>query len=314
MVENKYVFGVDVGGTSIKLGLFSYKGSLLKKWEIPTDVSNSGEMILPSITEFITTKLNEMKIPLNQVVGIGIGVPGPVDRYGIVHKCINLGWGNFSVSEKMHSLIDIPVKVNNDANLAALGESWQGCAYEYNNIIFVTLGTGVGGGIVYNKNLIITKNGSSGEIGHITVNTNETKICSCGKSGCLEQYASAGGIVSYAKELICTKKYDSSLNALSSLTAEDIFNAAKENDRLALDVLDYVGYYLGLGISTVSNTLDPDVIVIGGGISKAGDILINTIKKYYKVNAFHTLKDTEFRLATLGNDAGIYGAARLFIL
>ncbi len=303
----KYGFGVDIGGTTIKMGFFETDGTLLDKWEIKTDTSNNGENILYDVAKAVDNKLAQEAISKDEVQGIGIGVPGPVRGDGTVNRCVNLGWGVFNVAEKLSSLTGINVKVGNDANVAALGEMWQGGAKGCQDVVMVTLGTGVGGGIIVDGKIVAGFHGAGGEIGHITVNPDEIEACNCGKYGCLEQYTSATGIVRMAKRKLAKTQDDTSLRSIENVTAKDIFDAAKAGDEVAKELVDELGEILGSALATISCVVNPEAIVVGGGVSKAGAILIDTIAEHFRENAFHACRETRFELATLGNDAGIYG-------
>ena len=305
----KYVFGVDIGGTTVKIGLFSVDGELLDKWEITTRTDDGGAYILSDIAASIENKMTEKGLSKDEVKGVGMGVPGPVKEDGTVIKCVNLGWGVFNAAEELSGLIGLPVKVGNDANMAALGEYWQGGGKDYNTVVMVTLGTGVGGGIIINGKMLAGVNGAGGEIGHMTIDLEENDVCNCGKKGCLEQYASATGIVRLANRALQTSDKPSKLREVKYISAKAIFDAAKNGDNLALDLVEEHGRRLGLALSNVAEVIDPEVFVIGGGVSRAGEILINATKKYYQQYAFHACKNTKFELATLGNDAGMYGGA-----
>ena len=303
----KYGFGVDIGGTTIKMGFFETDGTLLDKWEIKTDTSNNGENILYDVAKAVDNKLAQEAISKDEVQGIGIGVPGPVRGDGTVNRCVNLGWGVFNVAEKLSSLTGISVKVGNDANVAALGEMWQGGAKGCQDVVMVTLGTGVGGGIIVDGKIVAGFHGAGGEIGHITVNPDEIEACNCGKYGCLEQYTSATGIVRMAKRKLAKTQDDTTLRSIENVTAKDIFDAAKAGDEVAKELVDELGEILGSALATISCVVNPEAIVVGGGVSKAGAILIDTIAEHFRENAFHACRETRFELATLGNDAGIYG-------
>lgn len=309
----QYGFGVDIGGTTIKLGLFRTDGELLDKWEIPTRKENGGGQILPDVAETIAAKQKERGIDASEVQGVGVGVPGPVTPEGIVHKCVNLGWGTFNVEETLSELTGYPVKAGNDANVAALGEMWQGAGRGTKNIVMVTLGTGVGGGVIVNGSVVAGGTGAGGEIGHITVNGDEEETCGCGKKGCLEQYASATGVVTLTKRALAASDQPSSLRELSEVTAKDTFDAAKAGDALALAVVEQFGEILGKGLACVACVVDPDVFVIGGGVSKAGTMILDVVEKYFTPNAFHACRDAKFKLAQLGNDAGIYGCVQMIL-
>ncbi len=308
-----YGFGVDIGGTTVKLGLFRTDGTLLDKWEIPTRTENDGAHILPDVAEAIKGKIAEKAIDPSDVQGIGVGVPGPVTPEGIVRKCVNLGWGVFNVEDTLSELTGYPVKAGNDANVAALGEMWQGAGKGSENIVMVTLGTGVGGGVIIGGHVVAGATGAGGEIGHIPVNAQETETCGCGKTGCLEQYASATGVVRLTKRALAASDQPSSLRSLTEVTAKDTFDAAKAGDALALEVIEQFGEILGRALAAIACVINPEVFVIGGGVSKAGTIITDVVAKYYVPNAFHACREAQFKLAELGNDAGIYGCVRMIL-
>ena len=310
---SKYVFGVDIGGTTVKIGLFSTEGELLDKWEITTRTDDGGAYILSDIANSIEGKMTEKSIAKEDVKGIGMGVPGPVKEDGTVIKCVNLGWGVFNAAEELSELIGLPVKVGNDANMAALGEYWQGGGKGHQNVIMVTLGTGVGGGIIINGKILAGVNGAGGEIGHMTIDLNEQDACNCGKKGCLEQYASATGIVRLANRALQASDKPSKLREVKYISAKEIFDAAKGGDDIALDLVEEHGKRLGYALANVACVVDVDAFVIGGGVSRAGQILIDTTKKYFQQYAFHACRNTVFELATLGNDAGMFGGAAAVI-
>ncbi len=310
----KKIFGVDLGGTTVKLGLFNEEGVVEEKWEIPTRKEDQGAHILPDIAESILKKMEEKGLSKeSDVAGVGIGVPGPVDEKGIIHKAANLGWGEFSVSEELAVLLGgIPVVAGNDANVAALGEMWMGGGRGCENIVAVTLGTGVGGGIIVAGKVVSGASGAGGEIGHIHIEDDETESCGCGNCGCLEQYASATGISRLAKRRL-EKDDKPSILRERSISAKAVWDAVKEGDELAIEVARQFGSYLGKGLAAVAAVVNPEVFVIGGGVSKAGEILFDYIRDEYKKYVFHGSREARFVLATLGNDAGIYGAARLVL-
>ena len=309
----KFGFGVDLGGTTVKIAYFDQEGNLLDKWEIPTVTENNGQQILPDIAASIRSHLDAKAIPDEDILGIGIGVPGPVDAKGIVNKCINLGWGVFNVSETLARLTGFPVKAGNDATVAALGEYWKGGGKDYENIVFVTLGTGVGGGIILGGQPVYGTRGAGGEIGHIVLNRNETQSCGCGKYGCVEQYCSATGIVRTAKRFLNRDLRPSVLRQVKELACKDIFDAAKAGDAVALDILEKVYNDLAEFLADICCVLDPEAVVIGGGVSKAGPMLLEGIRKHLHKYIFHAIAPVEFKLATLGNDAGAYGAFKLIL-
>lgn len=302
---NQYYVGVDVGGTTVKMGLFSDTGELLEKWEIPTRLEEQGSHVLPDIVDSLEEKRAERG---GNIKGIGVGIPGPVTDDGVVLKCANLGWDVFSVKNKVASLTGVGnVKVANDANVAALGEMWKGGGRGYDSIVMVTLGTGVGGGIIQQGKILTGSKGAGGEIGHTKVNPDETETCGCGNKGCLEQYASAVGIVHMAEEGL---REDSCLVG-QEITAKAVFDGAKAGDAYCLEIVDRFGKYLGLALSNVAHVIDPEAFVIGGGISAAGQIILDVVKKYYEENSMYAIKERDFHLAELGNDAGIYGTVRM---
>ena len=311
----KFYVGVDVGGTSIKMGMFSHTGELLEKWEIPTrvDEDEQTDRILPDIAASIEEKRAEKN---GNIVGIGLGIPGPVTDDGTVLKCANIHWPVFNVKEKLFDLTGVAnIRVGNDANVAALGEMWKGGGRGFDSIVMVTLGTGVGGGVILGGKILTGTKGAAGEIGHMTVEYDEEETCNCGTKGCLEQYASATGIARIAREHLAADTKDSILQTydLDKIDAKIVFDALKEGDQLAVDVVEEFGEYLAKGLADVAVVVDPSLFVIGGGVSKAGEILLTYIEKYYRKRAFFANKDTQFAIASLGNDAGICGAAKLIL-
>ncbi len=309
----KYAFGVDIGGTTCKIGFFETKGKLLDRWEIRTNTENNGEAILDDVARSIDNRLAQERISKDEVLGIGIGVPGPVKEDGVVNKCVNLGWGVLNVEEALHNITGLAVKAGNDANVAALGEAWQGGAKGCENVIMVTLGTGVGGGIIVAGKMVPGYHGAGGEIGHMAVNEDEIEQCTCGKYGCLEQYTSATGIVRMAKRKLAVSSRDTVLGDCEPLTAKDIFDAAKAGDEVADDLVEELGTILGRALANAACVVNPEMIVIGGGVSKAGDILLETIKRHFVENVFHACRETKFALAKLGNDAGMYGCVKMLL-
>lgn len=310
---SKYAFGVDIGGTTVKMGLFDKDGCVLDKWEIPTVKDNEGTSILPDVAESIRAKMAEKSIQIADVAGIGVGAPGAVDDEGtMVNGAVNLGWGTFNIPKVLNGYLDVPVKAANDANVAAFGEMWQGGGKGYDNMVAVTLGTGVGGGIIVNGRILTGATGAGGEIGHMHVEDEETEICGCKNKGCLEQYASATGIVRLAKRRLA-KDDKASVLREGTLSAKAVFDAVKAEDEVAVEIAKQFGEYLGKGLANVAAVVNPEVFVIGGGVSKAGEILISYIEPVFQKYAFVACKDAKFALATLGNDAGIYGAAGLIL-
>ena len=306
----QYGFGVDIGGTTCKIGFFDMSGTVLEKWEIRTNTENGGASILNDVAAEVLGKIRERGIKKEDVQGIGLGVPGPVGNDGTVYKCVNLGWDIFNVETELYKKTGLLVKAGNDANVAALGEMWQGGGKGHEDVVMVTLGTGVGGGIIVGGRIVAGHHGAGGEIGHILLREDETEVCGCGKKGHLEQYASATGIVRMAKEKLAGETRETKLKSIEPLTAKDIFDAAKEGDAVALELTDKLCSILATAMSGISCVADPEIFVVGG-VSKAGNFLIEGIKKHFVEKAFHASEGTEIALATLGNDAGMYGCVRL---
>ena len=296
----KYGFGIDLGGTTVKIAYFDQTGNMLDKWEIPTVTTNGGEQILPDIAASIRAYIDGNNLNETAILGLGIGVPGPVDSKGVVNKCVNLGWGVFNIAEKLTELTGFPVKAGNDANVAALGEYWKGGGQGCETMVFATLGTGVGGGIVIEGRLLHGTHGSGAEIGHMVLNRNETAVCGCGKRGCVEQYCSATGIVRLA-----------GLHGMKDVSCKDIFDAGKAGDPVAKAVLDEYFEYLGEFLGTLCSVIDPEIVVLGGGVSKAGEVLLTGVEPVFHKYVFHAASNVKFALASLGNDAGAYGAFKL---
>ncbi len=306
-----YIFGADVGGTTVKMGFFQDDCVLLKKWELPTITENGGSRILPDIAQAVEDCLKEYGVSKSDVLGIGIGVPGPVDDDGNVNCCVNLNWGVFNLHEKLHALTGLRTKAGNDANVAALGEFYDGGGKGSRSMLMVTIGTGVGGGFVYNGRLLNGAHGVAGELGHLTINRDETEACSCGKHGCAEQYCSARGMAKLARRRLAQDDAPSSLREEETITAKTLFAHAAKGDAVAGEVLDRAFAILGETIADACCMVDPELVVLGGGVSKAGQALIDGVFPYFEKYRFHASKGTRFALATLGNDAGIYGCFHL---
>lgn len=307
----QYGFGVDIGGTTCKIGLFEMNGSLLEKWEIPTNTENEGAAILDDVAKAVFGKMEQRKLTEADVQGIGLGVPGPVGRDGTVFRCVNLGWDVINVEKELGEKTGLYVKAGNDANVAALGEMWQGGGHGHENVVMVTLGTGVGGGIIIDGKIVSGFHGAGGEIGHIKMRDQESGTCGCGGHGCLEQYASATGIVRLAKERLASEDVNSVLSTVEELSAKAVFDAARDGDETAKELVDELCTMLGTALANIAAVVDPEIFVIGGGVSRAGEILINGIRSHYNEKVFHACRATEISLATLGNDAGMYGCVRL---
>lgn len=309
----KYGFGVDVGGTTVKLGLFNENGDLIENRELPSRTENGGAAILPDIASAVAACAERRALADADLLGIGIGVPGPVAGDGTVNRCVNLNWGVFNLHNALGALTGLPVKAGNDANCAALGEYWRGGGVGSESALFVTLGTGIGGGVILGGRVLNGAHGVGGEIGHITVSAPDKHPCTCGKRGCIEQYASANGIVRVTRERLAATEEPSCLREIENLTCKDVFSAAEGGDRFAAAALEQVFDYLGEALASACCVCDPERIILGGGVSKAGAYLLDGVKRHFEKHMFHACKGTEFSLAVLGNDAGMYGAFRLLL-
>ncbi|WP_243290553.1 ROK family glucokinase [Bacillus sp. FJAT-47783] len=314
-MENKYLVGVDLGGTTVKIAFIRLNGEIVVKWEIPTNkVSNT---IVQDIAEAIKQKVNEIGFEYKDLIGIGMGAPGPVElETGLVYNAVNLGWDHYPLKEELEKYTGLPAIIDNDANIAALGEMWKGAGNNAKDLICVTLGTGVGGGIIANGEVIHGVLGAGGEIGHITVVPEGGAPCNCGKTGCLETVASATGIVRLALERIQHQNVNSTLKEkykqAGFISAKDVFDAARKEDAIGKSVIDEMSFYLGLAIANLSTSLNPKKVIIGGGVSKGADLFLHKVQDYFKKFAFPTVvKGAEIKVATLGNDAGVIGGAWL---
>lgn len=319
MMREKWVVGVDLGGTTTKLAFINVEGEIIEKWEIETDHSDAGKNITANIAKSIDQKLKEQGETKDKLIGVGMGSPGPVNyKAGILYNAVNLPWeDHYPLKKNLEEAIHLPALIDNDANCAALGEMWKGAGNGAKDLVCVTLGTGVGGGVITNGKIVQGVSGAAGEIGHITVIPDGGAPCNCGKTGCLETVASATGIVRLANlklkeeglaEGLLVKIYEEN----GSITAKDVFDCAKLGDAACLEIIDEVAFYLGLVLANLGNTLNPEKIVLGGGVSKAGDILLDKVQSYFDKYAFSRVKDTtKISIATLGNDAGVIGAGWL---
>ncbi len=308
----EYCFGVDIGGTTIKMGLFSREGGLLQKWEIPTKKGTNPKPLLGDIAEEMEKCLSQNGIKKDEIAGVGMAAPGPVNEDGLLRGAVNIGWGDVFLGEEAEKIMGIsPVFIGNDASFAALGEYTFGAGKDASSLIMITLGTGVGGGVVLNGQILMGKTGTAGEIGHTTINPFETLSCNCGKKGCLEQYASATGMVRMAEKFLMESDKPSTLRQFDKITAKELWDQAKKGDEMALDIAKYVSRLLGMAIANACYIVDPEMIVIGGGVSKAGQFLLEMIQRAYAENVFPHCRDKKFALAKLHNDAGIHGAAAM---
>ncbi|MEC1355460.1 ROK family glucokinase [Bacillus sonorensis] len=308
-MNESWLVGIDLGGTTVKLAFVSAYGEIKHKWEIPTD--KSGNTVTVSIAKAIDSKLREIGKPKHILKYIGMGAPGPVNiETGVVYKTTNMGWENYPLKDHLEAETGLPAVIENDANIAALGEMWKGAGDGAKDLILVTLGTGVGGGIIVNGEIVHGVNGAGGEIGHICSVAEGGAPCNCGKTGCIETIASATGIVRIAKEKMAAGDCETVLNKYESLTSRDIFEAAEQCDPVASDVVGYVTNHLGLVLGNLASSLNPSKIVIGGGVSKAGEILRANVEKSFKKYVFPRAGEAaDIVIATLGNDAGVIGGA-----
>ncbi len=303
--------GVDLGGTTVKMGVFDLQGSLKEKWEIPTNRTENGKYILSEIVTSIEEKLSYMDITIDELQGIGVGIPGIVQDKGFVAACVNLGWKNVNVKEELESRLHCKVTVGSDANVAAFGEMWQGSAKGYKDVVMLTLGTGVGGGVVLNGKILTGSLGIAGELGHMPLVEGMTEKCACGSYGCLEQLCSATGIVKTMKKRLQTRNNGVALENDTEITAFEVMELAKKNDELALGVIEDVSKHLAKALACISMVVNPQIFIIGGGVSKGGPFFLDKIRKYYQENVLYLCKNTPIELAGLSNDAGIYGAAKM---
>ncbi|WP_458407393.1 ROK family glucokinase [Anaerotignum sp.] len=309
-----YCFGIDIGGTTVKIGLFSEVGEMVMRWEVPTRKGNDPSGLLKDVKDALENCMSEKKIAKENILGIGMTAPGPVTADGVLHNAVNIGWGAVCLAEEAEQIIGIsPVCIGNDARVAALGEAAFGAGKDAKSMLMVTLGTGVGGGVVLNGHILMGESGVAGEIGHMTIDPYETETCGCGKKGCLEQYASATGMVRAAERFLKKTETESVLRQLEKVTAKDLWDAAKAGDRLANEITDFVCDRLGSAIANAVYLVDPEMIVIGGGVSAAGEFLLDKVAKAYQAKVFAHSRNKKFALAKLGNDAGIMGAAALIL-
>ena len=303
----KYGYGVDLGGTTVKLGLFTEDGRLIDKWEIDTDISGSGRNIPGDIGRSILADMQKHTFQKSDYLGIGIGIPGQLWEDGTA-TAVNLGWDRQPLVSELQELTGLRVAGDNDANTAAMGEYWMGGGKGYRSLVLVTLGTGVGGGIIIDGKCLRGAHMAGGEIGHMPVNPAETRQCGCGNRGCLEQYASATGAARLAMEALASSPEPSTLRSAGKVDAKALWDAVKTGHRLAIEIAGRFCDYLGRGLAMISSTVDPEVLVLGGGVSRAGQVLIDMVTEKYKKYAFNACKNTPIVLAELGNDAGMYGS------
>lgn len=317
---SKKIIGIDLGGTSVKFAILTQEGEVQEKWSIKTNILDEGSHIVDDMIESINHRLRLLGLGAEDFIGIGMGSPGVVDREkGTVIGAYNLNWKTLQpVKEKIEKATGISFFIDNDANVAALGERWKGAGENQPDIVFMTLGTGVGGGIVAEGKLLHGVAGAAGELGHITVDFDQPILCTCGKKGCLETVASATGIVNLTRRYADEYAGDAELKKLidngEDVNAKIVFDLAKAGDELALIVYRNFARYLGIACANIGSILNPSTIVIGGGVSAAGEFLLDGVRKVYEENSFPQVRtSTKLALATLGNDAGVIGAASLVL-
>lgn len=309
-----FIIGVDIGGTTIKVGLVNLKGEIIHKWEMKTNTDNFGSSIVDELSASLQSELLNRKVTDN-IIGVGVGVPGFIDgNTGIVYEAVNIGWKHLELSKLLSEKIGYPVFIENDANTAVLGENWLGAGNNAKNVIAITLGTGVGSGIIANGQIISGEWGAAGEIGHMIIQPNGYK-CNCGRKGCLETIASATGIVREANKYIVNKPNSELANYYyqkEAISAEDIFYLATKGDVDCLEIIKQMTDVLGLAIANIAVILNPTKVIIGGGVSKAGELLRQPIEKAFINYALPRVSENcQIEIAQLGNDAGIIGAALL---
>lgn len=308
----KYGYGVDIGGTAVKMGLFTVSGQLVEKWEIRTDTSDGGVHIISDIAASINANRAKRDLAPEDILGIGMGVPGPAHESGLI-SCVNLGWRGYPAVSTLEALTGFTVRCANDANCAALGEMWMGGGTGHRNIVMVTLGTGVGGGIIIDGRIHAGVHGAAGELGHVPVNPSETRRCNCGGYGCLEMYTSANGNVRLATDYLAEVDTPSPLRNAEKINSKLCWDFAIQGDPVAVEIAERFSNYLGMGLAMTANIVDPEAILIGGGVSRTGEPLRAWVERYYRKYAFPAVRDIDILLATLGNDAGIYGCMRMLM-
>ncbi|WP_139492171.1 ROK family glucokinase [Brevibacillus dissolubilis] len=310
------IVGVDIGGTGIKVALLNTNGDILHKSSEPTPVAAGEDSVISKIVEMTNGLLQKENASMERVVGIGIGVPGPVEAdTGVVLEAVNLHWKNTPLKAKVEGLTGVPAYVDNDANAAALGEMWRGAGQGAKDLVAVTIGTGVGGGVIIGGEIVHGVSGVGGEIGHMTIVPEGGPQCNCGKTGCLETLSSATAIIREGEQAARSGESTAlaaALEAKGKLTAKDVFDAALAGDTGAVGVVDRAAFYLGFGMSHLGNVLNPAKIVIGGGVSAAGEFLFSRIRESFdKYTWAYAAENCEILPATLGNDAGVIGAGWL---
>nr|WP_295972697.1 ROK family glucokinase [uncultured Bacillus sp.] len=318
-MAEKRLIGIDIGGTSTKIALLTKDGKIIEKRDIPTPFQDDGSFLSGRVIDTIYALLRSNRLKISSIAGIGLGAPGPVQaEKGYFYEIPNLEWPDrYPAKSLLEQASGLPVRINNDANCAALGEMWRGAGMGASHLVCVTLGTGIGGGVIINGAILQGSRGAAGEIGHVTSVAENGARCNCGKTGCLETVASATGIVRLATERVearrdSSNKLTSLLKETGVLTAKGIFDLARTGDRTAMEVVEEAAHYLGIALANIANTLNPEKIIIGGGVSNARDLLYDPVKRIYDKHVFpFSASATEITLAQLGNDAGVIGAAWL---
>lgn len=312
-----YYVGIDLGGTNTKIGLLNIEGDILKSSIIKTLSSEGVDKTMERIWIVIQELAKEADISIKNIKGIGLGIPGPVEEQSVVAFFANFPWGtNVNIKKKLEKITGIETKLDNDANIIALGEAKYGAAKGSKSSVTVALGTGIGGGIYVNGMLISGFKGAGGEVGHMKI-VKDGRLCGCGQKGCFEAYASATGLIREAVSRLTVNKqnllYTMIEGNITGLEAKDIFDAAKEGDIFSLDLVDYEAEYLAMGIANILNIINPETIVLGGGVALAGDILLEPLRKKLEKYALPvTLEGLKIVQGVLGNEAGIKGAVGLF--
>ena len=310
----KYYVGIDLGGTNIVAGVVDEEYNIIAKASTKTNCPRPEKEIADDMARMAVEAVKNAKLTMDDIEWIGVGTPGIANSStGIIEYSNNLGFKDTPMVKYIQESINKPVFIENDANAAAYGEYVAGAAKGAKNAVCITLGTGVGGGIIIDGKVVSGAIGCGGEIGHMVIEPDETELCGCGGHGHLEQYASATGVVRLAKKELEATDEESELRKSDNLTAKQVWIAAKNGDALALRVVDAFGRYLAHALGNIASVVDPEIFIIGGGMSNAGEFLLDQVKKYYGKNLFAPLRDKKFALAEFGNDAGIYGAAKLLL-
>lgn len=307
----RYGFGIDIFGPNIKFGFFDEQGNLIEKWKIAAPVINESSQIIPTIANEVNNYLKKNSISDDEIIGIGVGIPGPVNSSGVVNKCVNLGWGVFNIERALTGLTELKVKASNISSLSALGECWKGSGSD--NMVFMAMNTGLGGGIVCDGKMVWGTTGGAGEIGHIVVNKSEKEACTCGKFGCVEQYCSPGGIVRVARRMLVNSQEASVLRKKKFFDYKDVLKAVDEGDKIAKDVMAKVYDYAGHALAGICCVLNPDTIVLGGEFCKIGQPAMEGIVRSFKKYVFYANDNVKFYFAELDTDACIHGAFKLVL-